>query len=121
MNAGITVLKKLNAGVFKKLEKISEKIYNGIIKNIEETNTNAIVNRIGSMMTLFFTDKSEINNYDDAVQCDVKKYAKYFKYMLDMGIYLPPSQYECCFFSLALSDSDITKILRANKIALQKI
>ena len=42
MNAGITVLKKLNTGVFKKLEKISEKIYNGIIKNIEETNTNAI-------------------------------------------------------------------------------
>ena len=121
MNAGITVLKKLNAGVFKKLEKISEKIYNGIIKNIEETNTNAIVNRIGSMMTLFFTDKSEINNYDDAVQCDVKKYAKYFKHMLDMGIYLPPSQYECCFFSLALSDSDIKKILRANKAALQKI
>lgn len=121
MNAGITVLKKLNTGVFKKLEKISEKIYNGIIKNIEETNTNAIVNRIGSMMTLFFTDKSEINNYDDAVQCDVKKYAIYFKYMLDMGIYLPPSQYECCFFSLALSDSDIKKILMANKIALQKI
>ena len=121
MNAGITVLKKLNAGVFKKLEKISEKIYNGIIKNIEETNTNAIVNRIGSMMTLFFTDKSEINNYDDAIECDIKKYAKYFKYMLDMGIYLPPSQYECCFFSLALSDSDIKKILRANKIALQKI
>ena len=121
MNAGITVLKKLNAGVFKKLEIISKKICNGIIKNIEETNTNAIVNRIGSMMTLFFTDKSEINNYDDAVQCDVKKYAKYFKYMLDMGIYLPPSQYECCFFSLALSDSDIKKILRANKIALQKI
>ena len=121
MNAGITVLKKLNAGVFKKLEKISEKIYNGIIKNIEETNTNAIVNRIGSMMTLFFTDKSEINNYDDAIECDVKKYAKYFKHMLDMGIYLPPSQYECCFFSLALSDSDIKKILRANKAALQKI
>ena len=121
MNAGITVLKKLNTGVFKKLEKISEKIYNGIIKNIEETNTNAIVNRIGSMMTLFFTDKSEINNYDDAVQCDVKKYAIYFKYMLDMGIYLPPSQYECCFFSLALSDSDIKKFLMANKIALQKI
>ena len=64
---------------------------------------------------------SEINNYDDAVQCDVKKYAIYFKYMLDMGIYLPPSQYECCFFSLALSDSDIKKILMANKIALQKI
>jgi glutamate-1-semialdehyde aminotransferase len=41
--------------------------------------------------------------------------------MLDMGIYLPPSQYECCFFSLALSDSDIKKFLMANKIALQKI
>ena len=72
-------------------------------------------------MTLFFTDKNEINNYNEAVKCNVKNYAKYFKSMLDMGIYLPPSQYECCFFSLALSDSDIKKILMANKIALQKI
>jgi len=121
MNAGITVLKKLNNGAFKRLEKISEKICNGIIQNIKETNTKAVVNRIGSMMTLFFTDKNEINNYDDAIKCNVKKYAKYFKSMLDMGIYLPPSQYECCFFSLALSDSDIKKILTANKISLQKI
>ena len=121
MNAGITVLKKLNNRVFEKLENISEKISNGILKNIEETNTKAIVNRIGSMMTLFFTDKNEINNYNEAVKCNVKNYSKYFKSMLDMGIYLPPSQYECCFFSLALSDSDIKKILMANKIALQKI
>ena len=51
--------------LFEKLENISEKISNGILKNIEETNTKAIVNRIGSMMTLFFTDKNEINNYLD--------------------------------------------------------
>ena len=49
------------------------------------------------MMTLFFTDKKEINNYEDAMTCDLDKYAKYFKHMLDMGIYLPPSQFECCF------------------------
>ena len=51
-------------------------------------------------MTLFFTDKKEINNYEDAMTCDLDKYAKYFKHMLDMGIYLPPSQFECCFFHL---------------------
>ena len=41
--------------------------------------------------------------------------------MLDMGIYLPPSQYECCFFSTALSDGDINKIIESNKIALKNL
>jgi len=73
------------------------------------------------MMTLFFTDKKEINNYEDALECDTSKYAEYFRIMLDMGIYLPPSQFECCFFSLALTNFDINRIIKANKIALNKI
>ena len=121
MYAGMSVLKNLNTQVFKKLDEISEKIFIGINKNIKQTQTKAVVSRLGSMMTLFFTDKKEINNYEDALECDTSKYAEYFRIMLDMGIYLPPSQFECCFFSLALTNFDINRIIKANKIALNKI
>ena len=121
MYAGMSVLKNLNTQVFKQLDEISEKIFTGINKNIKQTQTKAVVSRLGSMMTLFFTDKKEINNYEDALECDTSKYAEYFRIMLDMGIYLPPSQFECCFFSLALTNFDINRIIKANKIALNKI
>ena len=121
MNAGLSVLNRLNSDMFENLEKISSKIHSGFIKNIEETNTKAIINRVGSMMTLFFTDSDRVENFDDALNCNTDKYARYFKNMLDMGIYLPPSQYECCFFSTALSEVDINKIIESNKIALKNL
>ena len=75
----------------------------------------------GSMLTLFFTDKKEINNYEDAICCDKEKFADYFQLMLEQGIYLPPSPYECLFFSCALDKVDINKFINANKIALEKL
>ena len=55
------------------------------------------------------------------MSCDADKYANYFKLMLDMGIYLPPSQFECCFFSSVMTKADIKKIINSNRVALQKI
>jgi len=121
MGAGLSVLNRLDHIVFDDLERISSKIYKGIINNIKEIKTNAVINRVGSMMTLFFTDSDRVENFDDALNCDTDQYARYFKNMLDMGIYLPPSQYECCFFSTALSDGDINKIIESNKIALKNL
>jgi glutamate-1-semialdehyde 2,1-aminomutase len=63
----------------------------------------------------------EINNYDDAMSCDLEKFAKYFKLMLDRGIYLPPSQFECLFFSTKLTDADINDFLAANRESLYKL
>ena len=121
MGAGLSVLNRLDHIVFDDLERISSKIYKGIINNIKEIKANAVINRVGSMMTLFFTDSDRVENFDDALNCDTDKYARYFKNMLDMGIYLPPSQYECCFYSTALSDGDINKIIESNKIALKNL
>ena len=92
-----------------------------VIKNIKDTGTNAVINRLGSMMTIFFTEDSEISNFEDSLNCDTDKYAKYFKLMLDSGVYLPPSQYECCFFSAILSEKDVEKIINSNRIALEKL
>ena len=121
MNAGLSVLKRLNHETFDILEKVSLKIHKGFLRNIEETNTKAIINRVGSMMTLFFTDSDNVCNFEEALSCDTDKYSNYFKSMLDMGIYLPPSQYECCFFSTSLTNEDIDKIIQSNKIALNNL
>ena len=121
MNAGLSVLKRLNHETFDILEKVSLKIHKGFLRNIEETNTKAIINRVGSMMTLFFTDSDNVCNFEDALSCDTDKYSNYFKSMLDMGVYLPPSQYECCFFSTSLTNDDIDKIIHSNKIALNNL
>ena len=121
MNAGLSVLKRLNQETFDTLEKVSSKIHKGFLRNIEETNTKAIINRVGSMMTLFFTDSDNVCNFEEALSCDTDKYSNYFKSMLDMGIYLPPSQYECCFFSTSLTNEDIDKIIQSNKIALNNL
>ena len=121
MNAGLTTLKMLNEEVYNKLEDISKKIEFGWKKNIKETGTDACIARVGSMLTLFFTSKKQVCNYNDALECDTKKYAKYFKFMLDMGVYLPPSQYESLFLSSVMTDDDISKLIESNKIALEKL
>jgi len=121
MSAGLTVLNKLDNEFYENLEIISKSIHQSLLENIKATNTKAVINRNGSMLTLFFTDKKEINNYEDAICCDKEKFADYFQLMLEQGIYLPPSPYECLFFSSALEKYDIDKFINANKIALEKL
>ena len=121
MSAGLTVLNLLENKVYEKLENISKKIEDGWNKNIIETKTKAHIARVGSMMTLFFSDKNQINNYNDALELNTEQYAKYFKSMLNMGVYLPPSQYECLFLSTAIDDDDIDHLIKSNKKALEEL
>ena len=86
-----------------------------------ETGVDANIARVGSMMTLFFSSKERIENYDDAKECDTKLYSKYFHSMLENGVYLPPSQYECMFLSNKIDDNDIQKIIDSNLKSLKKI
>tara|TARA_B100000963_G_scaffold69795_1_gene58142 strand:- start:11732 stop:13024 length:1293 start_codon:yes stop_codon:yes gene_type:complete len=121
MSAGLCILNKLDNKIYNSLEKKSNIIYEGLINNINEAGINAIVNQVGSMLTLFFTNKKEINNYSDAITCNLKLFAKYFKYMLKNGIYLPPSQFESLFISDAISFEEIEYFLEINKKALKHI
>lgn len=66
------------------------------------------VNRCGSLMTAFFTDK-KVESYDEASACDTKAYAEYYRYLLEHGIYTAPSQFEAMFVSYAHDQLDITK------------
>ena len=75
---------------------------------------NITVNRIGSMMTWFFTDR-DVTDYDSAKTSNTAQFGKFFHAMLERGIYLPPSQYEALFVSAAHTDADIERTLDAAK------
>jgi glutamate-1-semialdehyde 2,1-aminomutase len=72
------------------------------------------INRIGSMFTLFFSPGA-VTDYDSALKCDTQRYAAYFRQMLEAGIYLPPSQFEANFLSIAHTDAQLSKTLAAVK------
>ena len=99
--ATLTALKE-NKHLYADLEKKAEKIANSYRK------IGASVNQIGSLLSGFFTDR-EVNDYDSATSSDTARYAKFFNYLLENGIYIAPSQYEAMFVSMAHSEEDIEK------------
>jgi glutamate-1-semialdehyde 2,1-aminomutase len=123
MAAGIAMLKliKETPDFYPELERKAEKLEIGILKNLKETGIKGIINRVGSMMTLFFTNEKQITSFAKAMKSDPEKYAIYFKLSLESGIYLAPSQYECMFVSYAHTDEDIETAIAANLLALKNL
>ncbi|NOY97052.1 MAG: glutamate-1-semialdehyde 2,1-aminomutase [Chlorobi bacterium] len=123
MAAGIAMLRliKDTPGFYQELERKASKLEKGILNNIEQTGVSAKINRVGSMMTMFFTDEAKVTSFDEAMASDTEKYAAYFKMSLDSGIYIAPSQFECLFVSYAHTDEDIDKIIAANLEALKQL
>jgi glutamate-1-semialdehyde 2,1-aminomutase len=70
------------------------------------------VNRVGSMFTFFFTDQA-VTDYESAKRCDTARFGRFFRLMLERGIYLAPSQFEAAFLSAAHSDEDIDRTVEA--------
>lgn len=114
MTAGLVTLRYLkdHPEVYVNLEEKGKKLQQGIENAAKDSNVDVTVNRLGSMVTVFFS-KDKITNYKEAKNCDTKKFAKYFKGMLQRGIYLPPSQFETFFISNAHSMEDIEKTVKA--------
>ena len=115
VTAGITMLKLLIVGKKKSLyEKLDEK-GRYIADSVREVLGDKVcVNQIGSLLSVFFTDKS-VTDYETALSSDTEKYAGYFNSMLDQGIYLAPSQFEAMFVSAVHSDAEIKKTVNAVK------
>ncbi len=123
MAAGYTALKILNGNpsIFESLEKKAEKLAEGFRKNIAETGVKAVVNQIGSLLTVFFTEENEVRSFSQAAKSDTGRFAEYFRLSLDNGIYLAPSQFECAFVSDAHTPQDIERTIQANRAALEKM
>jgi glutamate-1-semialdehyde 2,1-aminomutase len=121
MAAGIATLKSLKNGlVYPKLETSSAYVEEGIHRAIQNSGIPACFQRVGSMATLFFT-AGPVTNYSTAKKCDTARYGKFFWAMARRGVYLPPSQFECWFFSDALTPDLARKIVRAVGESLEDI
>ena len=121
MTAGIETLKILSkSGVYKRLNNISEKLCKGMEYGARESGIAVYSARVGSMFSMFFTDK-EVIDYTTAKTSDINRFSKYFSLMLKGGIYLAPSQFEAGFVSLAHSDSDIDMTIEVNRKSLKEI
>ena len=114
MAAGLAMLHYLNdhAEVYEQLENTTKKITAGIQDILDQKKLNYTINQIGSMFSLFFTDR-KVKNFDDAQTCDMDAFSNYFQSMLNKGVYLAPSQYESLFVSAAIEEQEIQKILES--------
>ncbi len=118
MAAGLATLRELSRpGVYEALEAKGARLEAGLRAALNRHEVPAQVNRVGSLMTLFFTD-APVTDYASARKCDTERYARFFHALLDAGVYFPPSQFEAAFVSLAHSDADIDATIDAVDAAL---
>jgi len=119
MTAGIETLKILKKpGIYKKLEKISNRLCKGMEEGAKDAGVPVYSARVGSMFSMFFTEK-EVTDYTTAKTSDTARFSKYFLRMLNNGVYLAPSQFEAGFVSLSHSDKDIDGTIEANLKSLK--
>lgn len=109
--AGIETLKILKSekGIYEKIAQSTKQIADAVK---EALGNQVCVNRIGSLMSVFFTDR-QVVDFETATGADTQKYADYFNYMLEQGIYLAPSQFEAMFVSNAHSKEDLDRTCQA--------
>jgi glutamate-1-semialdehyde 2,1-aminomutase len=113
VSAGLAMLRQLKAHpeIYTQLEASAARL-------AAAAPTGVTVNRVGSMFTFFFTD-SPVTDYESAKRADAARYGKFFRAMLDRGIYLAPSQFEAAFVSAAHSEGDLVKTLAAAQEAFE--
>jgi glutamate-1-semialdehyde 2,1-aminomutase len=121
MAAGLATLSHLRdhgAEIYPRLEKLSAQLVDGVAAAARDAGVTLCSNRVGSMFTWFFTP-GPVNDWNSASKSDTDAFGRFFRAMLDHGVYLPPSQYESAFLSTAHTKEDIKKTIAAAKQAFQ--
>ena len=118
MAAGKKMLELLSKpGVYEELEAKGKRLADGMQRVFAESEVPLRINRVGSMMTLFF-NAGEVTGWDSVTASDREGFSKFFHRMLDEGVYLPPSPFEAMFVSTAHSEADIDATIEAARRAL---
>ena len=121
MAAGIATLKQLDEpGFYDTLDKKSDRLATGLEMAAENAGIDVKVDRVGSMLGFFFTDRA-VMNFDDAKTCNLKMFSDYYKGMLEEGIYLAPSQFEAIFVSAAHDTEHIDATIKAAETVLDRL
>jgi glutamate-1-semialdehyde 2,1-aminomutase len=120
MAAGIATLNQLKtnrAKFYRQLDEMSGKLVAGITAAAKDSGVAMTANRVGSMFTFFFTDK-QVTDWKTASTCDTAKFGRFHGALLEAGVWLPPSQFEAAFLSLAHTQSDLDATIAAAREAL---
>lgn len=113
VSAGLAMLRLLQRpGAYEQLEDISGKLGEGLAEVAAQGGVPVTINRCGSMLTVFFTDRP-VTDYGSARQSDTRRFAAWHRALLRRGVYWPPSQFEAAFVSLAHTDTDINATVQA--------
>jgi glutamate-1-semialdehyde 2,1-aminomutase len=119
VRAGLETLKLLaRPGVFEQLEKCAERLARGLLDALRVSGEKGCVNRVGSLITMFL-GPTAVADADEARRSDTARFAKFFHRMLARGIYLPPSQFEAMFVSLAHGEAEIAATVDAARESLR--
>jgi glutamate-1-semialdehyde 2,1-aminomutase len=112
--AGLAMLRRIKAdpSIYQRLDRLTSLL-------VDNPHSGVTVNRVGSMFTTFFT-RGPVTDYESAKRSDTARFAKYFHWMLDHGVYLAPSQYEASFVSAVHSEEDIKKTARAARAFFER-
>lgn len=113
MAAGLAMLQAINNDVelFNRLEEKTAYLEAGIRKVLSANNKTFTINRVGSMISIFFCE-NQVENYQDASKADTPEFKKFFHDLLERGIYIAPSSYETWFITDALSYEDLDETIR---------
>jgi glutamate-1-semialdehyde 2,1-aminomutase len=121
MSAGIATLNELaKPGVYDGVNALAKKLVHGLRNALAGAGIVAQVNGIGSLSTIFFTP-DPVTNYAGAKRSDTKRYARYFREMLNRGIFLAPSQFEAAFVSASHTSADIDRTIATAQEVLKFI
>ncbi len=112
VNAGLSTLAELDQSSYERLEALGSRLQTGLERALRDTNTPGVVQRVGSMLTLFF-HRGPVRSWLDAAASDTKRFGTWHRGLVTRGVYWPPSQFEAAFISLAHTEADIDATVEA--------
>lgn len=118
VTAGLTTLAQLNPEQYARLEQLGTALEAGLVQALTRTKQVGCVQRVGSMLTLFFQE-GPVTNYKESARSDKQRFARWHQGLLRRGVHWPASCFEAAFISLAHSDQDIARTLEAAEAALR--
>jgi glutamate-1-semialdehyde 2,1-aminomutase len=117
VSAALATLDRLDDALYARLEALSSRLEAGLAAAIARRGVAACVQRVGSMITLFFT-RGPVRSWADAKACDTQAFARWHGGLIERGIYWPPAQFEAAFVSAAHSEADIDATIAAADAAM---
>lgn len=123
MAAGIATLKQLRTSLYlyERIEARALQMQQALLEASAETSIPVQVNRVGSLLTPFFTTCAQVQTFAEVMTCDRERYAAFFRAMLDRGMYMAPSQFEAMFLSSAHSEADMIKACESVKASFVEL